>query len=1322
MTTPLDTRNALAMEMLVASDQSYVNGTSERVTKGTRIGPLSDSSGASEAPLPYALPDPGFVVAQVIEEPTTGFKSVLYKHETRNEFIVAMAGTDGPNYQDWAQNLRWGWGQWDFIDPATKRLSEKSGRFKVAAALEDLVNPDSKPVIHFTGQSLGGALAEYAAFDYWRANQIKYPDILNRLTLTTFNGLAGGAALTRLGGVADEQLAAFRPARTAHYEVSNDLINRFGGHHLAAAGNLYRLDFRSEKTNPATGEKWLLNPVDAHRIESGFYRPFAQQIAKGDSRLFNQATANTDWQPFPVEGLQAEPGRLVSLFNRGNVSETSGKHRAIAGVIVALNQATRAGDVDALFKPVVEAIVRSDLDAADDGIVTQAWKAVLPRLIHHVSSDDLRGIAQEAKAHALRRLLTALVIEALAQGDQRPHVDRINALLEGTPIDPEVQAFIQQPIDADTRLQQLATGVGLIDLDASGLREVDLAILDEFAIDPVVIQKGLFEHAAVSDNWLLPFVTTLVKAADIAAAEKIIDTHVATAKILLNSLVATSEWLVEQQSQAWRPLVDAATTVARVINDALPDYLPEGGDDFEFPEIRAFGEQRTVVSRFSEYLGRLADAVASALADTDAAAALPKELRDAQRLLQDAAQTVVISQENVDPFARGAAPDPNAVASAGTREGQARGFTLYLPYPTGDQGQKIKLTLSGANVAAFTVLADGKTIELGADGAFELTVAAGERQTAFALWSADDVDSDQALSLKAQLVDAEGTPTHSEHAELTLALDAEDEPAPKEMPPASRTLVGDLEAIDFDPKTAGVQARNDDLGNVLTDPARPEPGRSDTLYDSLGADFITTAAGNDLVIRQRGGDDVVDLGEGDDTLSTLTDLSGRVQAKGGSGRDYLGSGAGNDSLQGGEGGDALYGAGGDDTLYGDALGEAAEFMRAGASQPGSGESGELVDSEGGDDQVFTGAGNDAIATGSEEDLIVSGGGDDWIWSDGNLWADGPWSEWAIREKAEATGSGTAYSYEINAIGSELAAASGSDRIYAGAGDDVVFAAGDDDFLMLEDGNDRAWGGAGKDALLGGGGRDFLVGDDQNAADDDFLDGGDGDDVLLAGEGKDVLLGGAGDDHLWGDGDAGFVLHEWTVARKVETQDKVRRYEAVFANAHYGVSDTGANDVLLGGSGADWLFGNAGDDLLDGGAGDDVGFGESGNDELAGGEGNDVLSGDVPADKEGQHGNDQLDGGAGNDTLQGSGGKDTLLGGEGNDQLSGDRRPDPRPPARRRPARWRSRQRYALGQWGRRLAPRRRRRRRAVRRFLGNAGRVSARRLPRRRRWRRQDVG
>jgi Ca2+-binding RTX toxin-like protein len=85
-----------------------------------------------------------------------------------------------------------------------------------------------------------------------------------------------------------------------------------------------------------------------------------------------------------------------------------------------------------------------------------------------------------------------------------------------------------------------------------------------------------------------------------------------------------------------------------------------------------------------------------------------------------------------------------------------------------------------------------------------------------------------------------------------------------------------------------------------------------------------------------------------------------------------------------------------------------------------------------------------------------------------------------------------------------------------------------------------------------------------------------------------------------------------------------------------------NDVLTGGSAADWLKGGDGNDVLEGGNGNDVLIGGRGDDTLDGGFGDDRLFG-------GQ-GDDKLLGGDGNDVLKGGGGNDTLDGGPGKDSL------------------------------------------------------------------------
>ena len=186
-----------------------------------------------------------------------------------------------------------------------------------------------------------------------------------------------------------------------------------------------------------------------------------------------------------------------------------------------------------------------------------------------------------------------------------------------------------------------------------------------------------------------------------------------------------------------------------------------------------------------------------------------------------------------------------------------------------------------------------------------------------------------------------------------------------------------------------------------------------------------------------------------------------------------------------------------------------------------------------------------------------------------------------------------------------------------------------------------------------------------------LDGGDGDDlvvgdvhadVLFGGDGKDLLIGGAGNDNLWGDMATSQVYRDWGVERNVETKGTgVTEYKSVFTQAWY-TEAAGADDLLFGGSGDDWLTGGGGDDFIDGGTDNDVAFGDAGDDRILGSTGNDVLSGDEIDDADDPdsiglpgilHGNDYLDGGEGNDTLWGHGDDDELLGGDGNDHLEGD---------------------------------------------------------------------
>lgn len=81
-----------------------------------------------------------------------------------------------------------------------------------------------------------------------------------------------------------------------------------------------------------------------------------------------------------------------------------------------------------------------------------------------------------------------------------------------------------------------------------------------------------------------------------------------------------------------------------------------------------------------------------------------------------------------------------------------------------------------------------------------------------------------------------------------------------------------------------------------------------------------------------------------------------------------------------------------------------------------------------------------------------------------------------------------------------------------------------------------------------------------------------------------------------------------------------------------LTDTGSDDVLVGGNGNDNINGNTGNDIVRGGLGNDLVAGGRGNDAVYGDEGDDTLRGDF--------GDDRIYGGEGNDIIDES--RDTTL--------------------------------------------------------------------------------
>ena len=152
--------NELSQLALIASDASYKG---RLASIGDPLQPFDDTPQYGNPQPPFGfeflLLSTNYKVDAIFDDAQdlTGFKATAFRNDATNDVILAFAGTDGPDARDWWGNiLHLGWNQWD------KNSSPISNYL---AQFFDPATGSSSVRIHFVGQSLGGALAQYAAYD-----------------------------------------------------------------------------------------------------------------------------------------------------------------------------------------------------------------------------------------------------------------------------------------------------------------------------------------------------------------------------------------------------------------------------------------------------------------------------------------------------------------------------------------------------------------------------------------------------------------------------------------------------------------------------------------------------------------------------------------------------------------------------------------------------------------------------------------------------------------------------------------------------------------------------------------------------------------------------------------------------------------------------------------------------------------------------------------------------------------------------------------------------------------------------------------------------
>ncbi|MGQ0557614.1 MAG: putative Ig domain-containing protein [Nitrospiraceae bacterium] len=1123
----------------------------------------------------------GYEVVREFDDPATGFHAVAFKN-SNNEYVIAFRGTE-TNFQDAYTDLNLGWTQW------TARSEE------ILTFLRTLELSGEVTSVAFTGHSLGGALAQYAAYEYALEAEP------GSFALTTFNAFGGVQGIEQnLTPGQSYDSARLAGIDVNHFRVASDMVSRLGEGHIG--GNVRVIDFPTSDF------------IAAHRLETSFLNP---TNAGYQLTVLPFATPNY----LHVSTGQQLGAALGNLFNNETYNEFEASLRTTGALLLTL-QLAPASEVDqvmdAMFPQYAQVnwgTVRSVLPVSGGAVVLGGAAFIIAAGVY----EGLQGAAEQFGE--VKSFLGRILGE---------NFDSLNVLPPG---------------QASLRMSLYLAATSGIGLAGSTLGQA----LSGLTIDHAQLTTNLLSGT----NWLTDSVNYLRAQAN-AAGQNAADFSARLVSGIYQEAHALAEAATDFLLNTTTALETFLRDTSHGISNAVSEFLHDVPNTlFNLGRMLSFAE-----------LNPFTTAYAQALEDLRLGSELRTVLEEAQQIIQQAGQTVVVQQGiGPNPFeTTGFNPDTALPATVTANEGQLNMLTIHLPFEAGVGGQKLTLTLSGPNASGVVLRTNG--LELSPNGStFTLTIPEGQKQLMVGLKQTQDIGTSSTLTVTAQLVDANGEETHQPDEEAVIALaDTGD------------FLDGSLPVINYDNGGPVSTLIGNDGLNILGTNSGASGLNSMNIYGFGGPDSLIGGAGNDQMFGGDGSDEIISqkrltLGAGDDRLDggacddVLQGNSGRDVLWGGEGRDGLigdeASESSNDYLDGGDDDDELWGKGGNDVLLGGAgddhlLGDDATVYidrLIGTDYLDGGDGADVLLAGLGDDQLLGGAGNDRLYGDN-----IPAGLDRYNWTE-NV-ENGSWFGWNFVVEAGArpvwfSGNGGADFLDGGDGDDYLQGDGGDDVLLGGAGADQLW--GDDqqvavlveghDWLEGGAGNDQLVGGDGEDALFGGDDHDVLVGDYGNNSTlgfDDTLDGGAGNDELQGGGGDDLLLGGTENDLLFGQA---------------------------------------GNDLLFGGDGDDGLDGGDGNDELDGGAGDDLLFGRDGNDTLFGEEGDDqlqsgagldLLAGGAGADLlmagddndqlfgedgndelQGGTGNDVLSGGAGNDRLFGEAGADTLLGGDGADVLVGE---------------------------------------------------------------------
>lgn len=1131
----------------------------------------------------------------------TGFKARAYTDGNGN-YIIAFAGTETNNPQDAYQDLAsFGWGQWFKNKPYVESFF---------ADLMENGNPINS--ILFTGHSLGGALAQYAAYDFVKEGII----VPGNVSLATFNGLGGVSGLEKKYGQ-DFNPSLLVGADIHHYFDPSDMVSRLS-HHLGGESTNYQL--RSDATPIFTGTAHLMDTIRSYISDNS-----VRIDLKASHDYFDLDDAT------PI--LQAVGDFTNGWLYGGDYDASSAESAARLLTMVALIPRLSASE-----------------SAAEEVENVKNW------LLDNVASSwGLEGLSKEVTVLALDEAmgylgekLLSIRTEVFIHGASAIAAvlsEGVEWFLGGDSSEPPTKAIIYG-IFNNLTFNESASG-GLLSLEDVNTIVSSVTNSSENGSSAVI--------KILADILGKNFDGTLVGAANLNA--NIVESSLKAVEVVpgLNLDVSELTSLVGADSITGR--------VSRycVINNA-PFLLME-------PDVTAISSaivnnQKYDVNYYTDhYWMHRIEAYRGVMQNNsnDNNASIDEGLENKHFYDLSTGVDVVYQPDSFSTS--------NHSIKFGTENSEnIFGFenknTFY-----GDAGND---TLTGWSGKDYLEGGDGNDVLIGGEdidslygnsGKDTLTggkgndlLDGGESDDTYIFSTGDghDIVRDEVGTNKL-IVDGRTIAGLEKLGEDSIIYKNSSDASDKhkyiknelgfmiisESGSDVIEVVGSFENFGMSSTNSSVEPNSSNI-NIGTGHNVWNPENSTTASEwnpnyynrnHYSTPIVYIAAEFDVTLFNRHGvQDWEFWGQrGDDQLTggvnndNLNGWDGDDKIAGGLGNDTLNGYADNDTVDGGDGNDIIFGELGSDILNG---GAGNDFIFT--NNPYL-----VIRSETGEVKYSPGTEQ------TDKDIAIGGDGDDWISAGRN-------------NDVLLGGTGT----------DKLFGAEGSDTLRGESGNDIIMGDSAGNIARYE--SDR----------LGEPIRSFYSVDHVDVNDasltyNDFIDGGDGDDTLIAELGNDLVMGGTGNDYIEGDKLADATRYGGSRGQYTTFTDNQGNQISVAADDFVALNgEWHGNDTLNGGAGTDVVLGNGGNDVIYGGADDDqlhgdderLGstyhgndqlFGEQGNDELQGGGGRDTLSGGEGNDTLfGQEGNDLLDGGVGNDQLLGDAGNDTLSGGSGDDTLWG----------------------------------------------------------------------